>query len=131
MNADETERASGGDSVEGTPGGRPFDVSATAWLVSEGVRHLNTPGKEGELAYQRVTEMLRETKDAGETVIDLVQQHGSADAPLRWNLLYLLGDVADATEADSLVQLALEPLPDEEQDVGREGSRESRWEGAS
>jgi hypothetical protein len=124
MNDEETERASGGDSVEGMPGDRPFDVSATAWLVGEGIRYLNTPGKEGELAYERVTESLRETKDAGETLINLLQQYGSGDAPLRWNLLYLLGDVADAAAADSLVRVALEPLPDEERDEGCEGSRD-------
>jgi hypothetical protein len=124
MSPEEKERASGSDSVEGMPGERPFDVSATAWLVGEGVRYLNTPSKEGELAYERVAELLRESKDAGETVINLLQQQGSGDAPLRWSLLYLLGEVADATAADSLVRFALEPLPEEGREEGCEGSRD-------
>jgi hypothetical protein len=39
------------DCLEGEAGNRPFDVSATAWMIGQGVRYLNTAGKEGELAY--------------------------------------------------------------------------------
>src|SRR5215207_2446459 len=49
----------GGDRLEVDAGNRPFDISATAWLVGQGVRHLNTADKEGELAYARVVELLR------------------------------------------------------------------------
>jgi hypothetical protein len=125
MSPDRKERASSGDAVEGMPGERIFDLSATGWLVGEGVRYLNTPGKEGELAYKRVTELLRGSKDAGETLINMLQQHGAGDAPLRWSLLYVLGDVGDATVAESLVRLALEPLPEEERGEGCEGLRDA------
>ncbi len=125
MNPDKRNQTSGGDSVEQMPGERPFDVSATGWLVGEGIRYLNTPGKEGELAYNRVIELLRANRDAGETLINMLRQHGSGDAPLRWSLLYLLGDVGDATAAESLVRFAVEPVPDEGRGEGCEGSRDA------
>lgn len=115
----------GGDSLEGNAGRRPFDVSATAWLVSQGVRYLNTADKEGELAYLRVVELLRRCgKDLLETVIELFRLAKSGDTPLRWNLLYVLGDAGDGGAADFLVRTALERLPEAKQDEGCEGARD-------
>jgi hypothetical protein len=108
----QTSRGSG-DSLEVNAGNRPFDISATAWLVGQGVRYLNTADKEGELAYLRVVEVLRRCgKDLLETVIGLFRQAKSGDAALRWNLLYVLGDAGDGGAADFLVRAALERLPE-------------------
>ena len=104
---------------------RPFDGSATAWLVGQGVRYLNTADKEGELAYLRVAELLRHcAKDLPDTVTGLFRHAKSGDAALRWNLLYLLGDAGDARAAEFLVRTALERLPDATPDQGCEGARD-------
>ncbi len=116
----------GGDSVEVSAGSRPFDISATAWLVGQGVRFLNTGDKEGELAYLRVVEVLRRCgKDLLETVIGLFRGAKSGDAALRWNLLYVLGDAGDGGAADFLLRTALERLPEADPDQGCEGDRDA------
>jgi hypothetical protein len=112
------------DSVEGAPGDRPFDVSATASLVGEAVRGLNSAGPAGELTYDRMTELLRDRKDALATLIALLERTGSGDAPLRWNLLHVLGDVADSAGAEFLVRAALESLPEQTSEDGCEGPRD-------
>ena len=122
---DQTSR-SGGDSLEGNTGSRLFDKSATAWLVGQGVRYLNTADKEGELAYLHIVEELRRcSKDLLETVIALFKQAKSGDASLRWNLLYVLGDAGDGDAADFLVRTALKRLPEADPDEGCEGARDT------
>jgi hypothetical protein len=122
---DQTPRG-GGDSLEVSASSRPFDTSATAWLVGQGVRYLNTADKEGELAYLRVVELLRSCgKDLQETVVGLFRQAKSGDAPLRWNLLYVLGDAGDAGAVDFLVRTALKQLPIANPDQGCEGARDA------
>jgi hypothetical protein len=121
----EPTRRTATDSVEGVPGDRPFDVSATASLVGEAVRALNSAGKEGELAYRRMTELLRDRKDSVSTLIALLEQTGSGDAPLRWNLLHVFGDVADSTGAEFLARAALESLPEQKSEDGCEGPRDT------
>jgi hypothetical protein len=126
-----TSDASGGRKNDGRDslalGGerRPFDHSATAWLVGEGVRYLNSADKEGELAYQRVIELLRRgADDLLETVAALLRRQ-SGDAPLRWCLLHILSDAADAKAADFLLGAALEKLPERTSDDGCEGLRDA------
>jgi hypothetical protein len=115
-----------GDRLEVNAGSRPFDISATAWLVGQAVGYLNTADKEGELAYLRVVEVLRRGgKDLLETVIGLFRQAKSGDAPLRWNLLYVLGDAGDGDAADFLVHTALERLPEANPDQACEGARDA------
>lgn len=46
----EKQASRNGDCLEVGAGSRPFDGSATAWLVGQGVRYLNTADKEGGLA---------------------------------------------------------------------------------
>jgi hypothetical protein len=104
---------------------RSFDHSATAWLIGQGVRYLNTGDKEGELAYQRVVELLRRgADDLLETVAALLRRQ-SGDAPLRWCLLHILSDAADAKAADFLLGAALEKLPERTPDEGCEGLRDA------
>ncbi len=112
------------DTLNVESGGRPFDLSATAWLVGQAVTQLNTEGKNGEHQYAQTTRLLRDCKDAKDTIISLVSQTKGADHPMRWSLLYVLGDVADLSAADFLVDLAVSKLP-ENQTQCCEGPRDS------
>jgi len=115
----------GGDSLEVNPGSRPFDLSATGWLLGQAVRYLNTADKEGEFAYTRVVEVLRGcSKDLVETVGGIFRQVRSGDSSLRWNLLYVLGDAGDGGAAEFLVRAALKPLPEAREDLGCETERD-------
>jgi hypothetical protein len=126
MSSEEHTSRSSGDRLEVDTETRPLDESATAWLVGQGVRHLNSAGKEGELAYLRVVELLRQcADDTMETVTRLFHQASSGDAPFRWSLLYLLGDVGDESAADFLVRTALKQLPEAKPEEGCEGTRDA------
>lgn len=115
----------GGDSLESRGESRPFDTSATAWLLGQGVRYLNTADKEGELAYQRVVELLsRCNKDLLETINGLFRKTSSGDAMLRWNLLHVLADAGDQSAVDFLVHNTLSPLPEVARDEGCETVRD-------
>jgi hypothetical protein len=115
----------GSDSLEVGSVSRLFDETATAWLLSQAVRYLNTADKEGEFAYMRAIEVLRRcSADLIETVHGLFRQLKSGDTTLRWNLLYVLGDAGDARAADFLVDAALKPLPEVREDVGCETGRD-------
>lgn len=114
----------GGDNLEGHPGNRPFDMSATAWMLGQAVRYLNTADKDGELAYRRVIEVLRQSgKDLVDTVARMFRQAKAGDSPLRWSLLYVLGDTGNQDAADFLMRTALQPLPEAQPDQC-EGSRD-------
>ena len=116
---------SGSDRLEVVGGSRPFDNSATAWLVGQGVRYLNTADKEGELAYLRVVELLRRCgEDLLKTVAAIYRQAKSGDVPLRWSLLHVLGDAGDEQAAEFLAQIALQPLPEASPEQGCEGARD-------
>lgn len=126
MSCEKQTSRSGGDCLKVDAGNRPFDVSATAWLIGQGVGYLNTAEKEGELAYLRVVELLRRcSKDIMETVTGLFHQASSGDAPFRWSLLYILGDAGDGSAADFLVRTALKQLPEAKPDEGCEGARDA------
>jgi hypothetical protein len=115
----------GGDSLEVSAAIRLFDKSATAWLLGQAVRYLNTADKEGEFAYTRVVELLRRcSNDMVETLNGLFGQVKFGDSSLRWNLLYVLGDVGDASAADFLVHAALRPLPEAKEYGGCESDRD-------
>lgn len=111
----------GGDGFERRVGSRPFDMSATAWLLGQGVRYLNTAGKEGELAYGRVVELLaRCAPDVLDAVMALYRKSSSGDTMLRWNLLHMLGDAGDQGAVDFLIGSALAPVPEAGPDEGCE-----------
>ncbi len=59
MSCEKQTSSSNSDSLEVRAAVRPFDRSATAWLLGQAVRYLNTDGKEGEFEYTRVVEVLR------------------------------------------------------------------------
>ena len=125
MSCEKQTSRGGSDSLEVTATTRLFDKSATAWLLGQAVRYLNTADKEGEFAYTRVVEILRRgSDDVVETVNGLFRQVKSGDTPLRWNLLYVLGDVGDRGAADFLVHAALRQLPEGKEDAGCESDRD-------
>ena len=126
MSCEKQTSQSGGDCLEIGAENRPFDGSATAWLIGQGVRYLNTADKEGELAYLRVVEQLRrDSEDVLKTVIALFRQVKSGDAPLRWSLLYVLGDAGDDSAGEFLVHTALRKLPEAKEGEGCEGPRDT------
>src|SRR5512143_2294297 len=103
------------DSLEMKAAIRPFDKSATAWLLSQAVRYLNTAGEEGEFGYTRVVEVLRHCRDdLSATVNGILQQVKGGDTTLRWNLFYLLGDAGDEGAAEVLLGAALRSLPEKQ-----------------
>jgi len=123
---DPTRRDGGhGDRLELVAGERPFDLSATEWLVGQGVRYLNTDDDEGKIAYQRAVEILLGRPDTVETITQLVRRVSREDAPLRWSLLYVLGDVADPTAGEFLVRLSIERLAERDDQQGCEGPRDA------
>jgi hypothetical protein len=125
MSCENQTSGGGSDSLEVNAGSRPFDISATAWLLGQAVRYLNTADKEGEFAYTRVVEVLRRSSnDLLETLNGLFRQVKSGDTALRWNLLYVLGDVGDGSAAEFLVRVALKPLPETREDLGCETDRD-------
>lgn len=125
MSCENKTSGDGSDSLEVNAGRRPFDISATAWLLGQAVRYLNTADKEGEFAYTRVVEILRRcSNDLLETLHGLFRQVKSGDTTLRWNLLYVLGDVGDRNAAEFLVHAALKPLPEAREDLGCETDRD-------
>jgi len=126
MSCEKQTSVSGGDCLEIGAENRPFDGSATTWLIGQGVHYLNTAGKEGELAYLHVVEQLRrDSGDVLKTVIALFRQAKSGDAPLRWSLLYILGDAGDSSAGDFLVHTALRQLPEAKEGEGCEGTRDT------
>ena len=115
----------GSDSLEQGAVSRPFDGSATAWLLGQAVRYLNTADKEGEAAYTRVVEVLRRCSgDVLETVQGIFRQAKGGDSTLRWNLLYVVGDVGDERAVDFLVSTALNALPEAREGIGCETDRD-------
>ena len=114
------------DSLEVKAAVRPFDKSATAWLLGQAVRYLNTASKEAEFEYSRVVEVLRRCSggDLLETVNGIFHQVKGGDSSLRWNLLHILGDAGDENAANYLVGAALKPLPEKHDDEGCESDRD-------
>jgi hypothetical protein len=125
MPCDKQTSADGSDSLEVVAGTRLFDRSATAWLLGQAVRYLNTADTEGELAYTRIVETLRRCgDDLLETIGGLFRQVKTGDTTLRWNLLYVVGDAGDGSAADFLVRAALRQLPEIREDAGCESDRD-------
>ena len=113
------------DSLEVKSAIRPFDKSATAWLLGQAVRYLNTACEGGEFEYTRVVEVLRRCSgDLLENVTGIFLQVKGGETTLRWNLLYVLGDVGDESAADFLVGAALKPLPEKKDGEGCESDRD-------
>jgi len=115
----------GSDRLEESGTSRPFDGSATGWLLSQAVRALNTADKEGEAAYGRSVEVLRRcSKDLVDIVRAIFRQTQNGDSSLRWNLLFVVGDVGDESAVDFLVGTALTALPEVREGLGCETDRD-------
>lgn len=112
------------DRLEIESGERHFDRSTTAWLIGEGVRHLHSTAEEGGVAYQRVTELLRDRRDLTEAVTQLSKALGPSDVSLRWTLLQILGDAGDESAASVFVRVAVAPLPADDERRGCESPRD-------
>jgi hypothetical protein len=125
MCCEDGKKDDGSDRLDQGAISRPFDGSATAWLLGQAVRYLNTADKEGEFAYTRVVEVLRRcSHDVLETVQGIFRQARNGDSSLRWNLLYVMGDVGDEKSVDFLAGTALNALPEAREGVGCETDRD-------
>lgn len=117
MNCEKKKANGDSDSLELKASIRPFDKSPTAWLLGQAVRYLNTAGKKGEFEYTRVVEILSNCNDALlENVKSIFASVKGGDTTLRWNLLYIIGDASDYSSADFLVDVVLNPLPENDGD---------------
>jgi hypothetical protein len=115
----------GSDSLEVKAARRPFDLSATAWLLGQAVRYLNTADKAGAFEYTRAVDILRScSRDLTETVRGIFGQVEGGDTTLRWSLLYVLGDAGDESAAEFLMSAALKPLPERQEGEGCQGERD-------
>ena len=86
------------DHFEVTEGDHPFDLhSFTAWLVGQGIRLLQSTDEQGKRSFRYVIELLSAREDAVRTIIQMAKPKRVSvnDISLRWNLLYLLGQVGD------------------------------------
>ena len=88
-----------------------FNRDAVAWLVGQGIRHLNAADAEGEHALLRVRELLQRSDMAAATIAQALHDCAQDDHSLRWSLLYLLDGVDDARAAEVFYRAAAEPVP--------------------
>lgn len=88
-----------------------FNRDPVAWLVGQGIRHLNAADADGELGLQRVVELLRSSGRASDSIGQALHDCDPDDHSLRWSLLYLLDAVDDAHAAEFFFRAAVEPVP--------------------
>lgn len=125
MCCEQKEAGGGSDNLDVVSGPRQFDRSATAWLLGQAVRYLNSADTEGEVAYARTAELLRRCgSDLVETVSGIFRRVQGGDSSLRWSLLYVIGDAGDGSSADFLVQVALRQLTERPRELGCESDRD-------
>jgi hypothetical protein len=98
-----------------------YTTSAHTWLVQHAVRCLNSTNQEDEAVYKYVLELLSRNESSTE-IIQLVRSVPESDSMLRWNLLYILGDVGDKKAAKWMAEFIVRPLP--EKGEGCEGPRD-------
>lgn len=110
MDCPSSSRPGGSDTLDLVVGDRHFDSSATAWLIGQGVRYLHMADPEGELAYQRVVELLRGRDDLTDAIAQVAGRSATDDPMLRWSLLHLVGDAGDGRAAEFLARSAAEKL---------------------
>ena len=105
-------RNPGGDGVDAADRSRAvFHRDPVAWLVGQGIRHLNAADADGELGLLRVTELLRASGTASAAIGQALHDCDPDDHSLRWSLLYLLDAVDDAHAAEVFFRAAAEPVP--------------------
>lgn len=89
---------------------RSSAASANVWLIQKGISYLNSADNIAEVSYQYVKELLTRN-EASDTIVQLIRSTSRADITSQWNLLYILGDIADKQPAKWLVGYSVEPLP--------------------
>ena len=88
-----------------------FNRDAVAWLVGQGIRHLNAADADGEHALLRVRELLQRADAASATIAQALHDCAQDDHSLRWSLLYLLDGLDDPRAAEVFYRAAAEPVP--------------------
>jgi hypothetical protein len=99
-----------GDGVDPRLGRRLFDHDAVAWLVGEGVRHMNAVEPDGEMSYFRVLELLRTSEDAVHAIGRVLSIAPADDSNLRWSLLYLLAELDQPRSLELFLKVALDKI---------------------
>lgn len=105
-------RGKDGDGLDASDRSRAvFHRDPVAWLVGQGIRHLNATDADGELGLMRVIELLRVSGTASATIDQALHDCDDDDHSLRWSLLYLLDAVDEARAAEVFFRAAAEPVP--------------------
>lgn len=105
----------GGDGVDAADRSRAiFNRDPVAWLVGQGIRHLNACDADGQHGLQRVIELLRSSGSASATIGQALHDSPQDDHSLRWSLLYLLAQVDEARAAEVFFRAAVERVPSAE-----------------
>ena len=119
----ETQRR--GDSLEIRQTDSLLGATATGWLIEQAIVGLNGTEDRDKARYGQVIEVLRERKDVVKLLTQLAQTVPRGDVPLRWSLLYVLGEVGDADAARFLLKAVVERLPVHDESDGCEGPRDN------
>lgn len=105
-------RNADGDGMDANDRSRAvFNRDPVAWLVGQGLRHLNAADADGELGLVRVIELLRGSGAASASIGQALHECAQDDHSLRWSLLYLLDAVDEARAAEVFFRAAAEPVP--------------------
>lgn len=114
-----------GDCLEARPIDSLLGQTASGWLIEQAIVCLNDADECSAHRYRQIIEILGDRKDSVQAVMQLAQTVDRSDVPLRWSLLYVLGEIGDPDAARFLLRTAVEPLPGRHEHEGCEGPRDN------
>jgi len=89
----------------------------TLWLIGQAFELLNAASEAAAVACAHVVQLLKCRDDALDTLTKVLRSSPAEDIGLRWNALYLVGEIGDRSAADLLYRVAVEDIPKSCEDV--------------